>query len=131
MGSRMLIIWGFKRYVSTLAMLTLVCSRCSQPSAHPLRKLITKFTLFWIPLFPTSTKYTLQCTYCGFAQHIPKDEAERLVAQQGQYAGGQYAGGQQPGQGQISPARPYGNQQPYGQQRQDGNQQHPGQLPPA
>jgi hypothetical protein len=74
------VIWGFRRYVTQLAVLTLLCSRCQQPSAHPLRKVVTKLTLFWIPLFPTSTKYVLQCTYCGYGQQIPKDEAERLLA---------------------------------------------------
>lgn len=80
----MFIVWGFKRYVSTLAMLTLVCVGCHQPTAHPLRKVVTKFTLFWVPLFPTSTKYTLQCTFCGYAQQLPTEEAERLLAGQTQ-----------------------------------------------
>jgi zinc-ribbon family len=74
------VIWGFKRYVSALAMLTLVCGHCHRPTAHPLRKVVTKFTLFWIPLFRTSTKYVLQCSYCGVAQTLPEAEAERLMA---------------------------------------------------
>jgi hypothetical protein len=74
------VIWGFKRYVSALAMLTLVCGRCQRPTAHPLRRVVTKFTLFWIPLFPTSTKYVLQCSFCGYTQQVPKEESERLMA---------------------------------------------------
>ncbi len=74
------IIWGFRRYGTQLAMLTLVCGRCQRPTAHPLRKVVTKFTLFWIPLFRTSTKYTLQCTFCGAAQYVTPEEAERLQA---------------------------------------------------
>ncbi len=74
------VIWGFKRYVSNLAMLTLVCGHCHRPTAHPLRKVVTKFTLFWIPLFRTSSKYVLQCSYCGAAQSLPAQEAERLLA---------------------------------------------------
>jgi hypothetical protein len=74
------LIWGFKRYLTQLAMVTLVCGHCQRPSAHPVRKVVTKFTLFWIPLFPTSTKYVLQCTFCGFAQELPREEAERLAA---------------------------------------------------
>jgi hypothetical protein len=73
------IIWGFKRYVSQLAMLTLVCGNCQRPSAHPLRRVVTKFTLFWIPLFRTSTKYTLQCTFCGAGQYVTQEEADRLL----------------------------------------------------
>jgi hypothetical protein len=73
------VIWGFKRYVTALAMLTLVCGHCQRPTAHPLRKVVTKFTLFWIPLFPTSTKYVLQCSFCGYAQQVSKEESERLL----------------------------------------------------
>ena len=72
------VIWGFKRYVTALAMLTLVCGHCQRPTAHPLRKVVTKFTLFWVPLFPTSTKYVLQCSFCGYAQQVSAEEAERL-----------------------------------------------------
>ena len=74
------VIWGFKRYLTQLAMVTLVCGHCQRPTAHPVRKVVTKFTLFWIPLFPTRTKYLLQCTFCGYAQELPREEAERLVA---------------------------------------------------
>jgi hypothetical protein len=74
------IVWGFRRYATQLAMLTLVCGQCQRPTAHPLRRVVTKFTLFWIPLFRTSTKYTLQCTFCGAAQHVTPEEAERLLA---------------------------------------------------
>lgn len=74
------VIWGFKRYVTALAMLTLVCGHCQRPTAHPLRKVVTKFTLFWIPLFPTGTKHVLQCSYCGYAQQVSAEESERLLA---------------------------------------------------
>jgi zinc-ribbon family len=74
------VIWGFKRYVTALAMLTLVCGHCQRPTAHPLRRVVTKFTLFWIPLFPTSTKFVLQCSYCGYSQQVSKEESERLQA---------------------------------------------------
>ncbi|WP_280252027.1 zinc-ribbon domain-containing protein, partial [Nocardia abscessus] len=46
-------------------MITLVCGRCGNPAAHALRKLVTKFTLFFIPLIPLSTKHYLECTWCG------------------------------------------------------------------
>ena len=74
------IIWGFRRYGTQLAMLTLVCGQCQRPTAHPLRRVVTKFTLFWVPLFRTSTRYVLQCTFCGAAQQVTPEEAERLLA---------------------------------------------------
>ncbi|MEU1279124.1 zinc-ribbon domain-containing protein [Streptomyces sp. NPDC005805] len=101
-----MIIFGTKGYLYQLAILTLVCGHCGNPSAHTLRKRVTKFTLFFVPLFPFSTKYATQCTFCGAEQQITKEQAEQLQAQS---AGGGTPG---PGQGQA-PAQPYGQQNPY------------------
>jgi hypothetical protein len=79
-------------------MVTLVCGRCGNPSAHALRKHVSKFTLFFVPLFPFSTKYATQCTFCGAEQRITQEQAEQL---QTQAAGG-------PGQSYGQP-----QQQPY------------------
>jgi hypothetical protein len=76
-----MIIWGTRSYMYQLAMLTLVCGRCGNPAAHALRKRVMKFTLFFIPLFPISTKYFTQCTFCGAQSQVPKEQAEALLAQ--------------------------------------------------
>ncbi|WP_329134382.1 zinc ribbon domain-containing protein [Streptomyces sp. NBC_01476] len=100
-----MIIWGTRSYLYQLAMLTLVCGRCGNPAAHTLRKRVVKFTLFFIPLFPVSTKYSTQCTFCGAQQQLPKEQAEQLQAQA--------AGPVRPQQGQApQQAAPQG-QNPY------------------
>ncbi|MFK0115388.1 zinc-ribbon domain-containing protein [Streptomyces sp. NPDC090994] len=76
-----MIIFGTKGYLYQLAVLTLVCGHCGNPAAHTLRKRVTKFTLFFVPLFPVSTKYTTQCTYCGAERKLTGEETERLRAQ--------------------------------------------------
>ncbi|GAA3437418.1 zinc ribbon domain-containing protein [Kutzneria kofuensis] len=76
-----LLIWGFRRYVQQLLMTMLVCNNCHNPAAHGLRKFTTKFTLFFIPLFPVSSRYQLQCTYCGFVSELSKEQSQALVAQ--------------------------------------------------
>ena len=97
---RRVIIFGTKGYLYQLAILTLVCGQCGNPAAHTLRKRVTKFTLFFVPLFPVSTKYATQCTFCGAEHKVDREQAEQLQAQAA--AGG--SGGQQP----------YGQpQQPY------------------
>ncbi|WP_093799060.1 zinc-ribbon domain-containing protein [Streptomyces sp. Wb2n-11] len=101
-----MIIFGSKSYLYQLAMLTLACGRCGNPAAHTLKKRVSKFTLFFVPLFPFSTKYTTQCTFCGAEQQVSQEQAEQLLAQ----------GGGQGGQGHGSG---------YGQ----APQQHPGQNP--
>lgn len=93
-----MIIFGTKGYLYQLAILTLVCGQCGNPAAHTLRKRVTKFTLFFVPLFPISTKHTTQCTFCGAESKLTKEQAEQLQAQA---AGG--AGGQTHGQPQQQP----------------------------
>ncbi|MFE2043814.1 zinc-ribbon domain-containing protein [Streptomyces sp. NPDC059477] len=76
-----MIIFGTKGYLYQLAILTLVCGRCGNPAAHTLRKHVTKFSLFFIPLFPVSTKYTTQCTFCGAEERVTKEAADHLLTQ--------------------------------------------------
>lgn len=85
----MLIIFGFRRYLEQLAMLTLTCSQCHTSCAHPLSRAVTKFSLFFIPLFPVRSEYLVQCTYCGASSRLTKHQAEDLRRQAWQPTGGQ------------------------------------------
>lgn len=115
-----MIIFGFKSYVTLLATLNLVCPNCHNPAAHRLHKAVRKFTLFFVPLFPVSTKHFLDCTFCGLQRQLTKEEAEQLLAsggQQGyvqpapQQSGYQQSGYQQPQQsGYVQPAPGYRQQ---------------------
>jgi hypothetical protein len=127
----MLIIWGYRRYLQQLAMLTFLCGNCGNPAAHTLSRAVTKFTLFFIPLFPISSKYITQCTFCGANRRVAKEEAMQLQ-QQGAYGtpqpgyGGQPAyPAQPPQQGGYAPQQQTYQQQTYQQQ---GYQQ-PGYAP--
>jgi zinc-ribbon family len=111
----MLLIWGYKRYLQQLAMLTFLCGNCGNPAAHALTRAVTKFTFFFIPLFPLSSKYFTQCTFCGISRRVAKEEALRLQ-QQAAY-GGPPAG--YPAQNGYLP-------QPGHQPQQPGYQQQPG-----
>ncbi|WP_217439524.1 zinc-ribbon domain-containing protein, partial [Nocardia barduliensis] len=61
-------------------MITLICGRCGNPAAHALRKLVTKFTLFFIPLFPLSTKHYSECTWCGASSPLAAPQIPGLLA---------------------------------------------------
>ena len=93
-----MLIWGWRTRIYVLAMTTFLCGRCGNPASHAVRKAVTKFTLFFIPLFPISVKYSAQCTFCGIENRIPKEDAVRLQAQeeQGQQQGAQPGYPQQP-----------------------------------
>ncbi|MFC8986487.1 zinc-ribbon domain-containing protein [Streptomyces sp. NPDC056956] len=98
-----MIIFGTKGYLYRLAILTLVCAQCGNPSAHTLSKRVTKFTLFFVPLFPVSTKYATQCTFCGAEQRVTAEQAEQLQAQGHGQGGPGGPGGQGHGQPQQQP----------------------------
>ncbi|RJO69935.1 zinc-ribbon domain-containing protein [Nocardia panacis] len=94
-----MLIWGWRRYVRTMAMLTLLCGNCHNPAAHALREYVTKFTLFFIPLFPVSTKYDLQCTFCGAQVQVPKQDVAGLMHQANGQAAPQAQFAEHPPQG--------------------------------
>lgn len=77
----MIFIWGWKAYVTLLASGNLVCARCSNPAAHRLHERKNKFTFFWIPLFVTSRKYFLDCTFCGQQTKLTREAADQCAAQ--------------------------------------------------
>ncbi|MGW7439750.1 zinc-ribbon domain-containing protein [Streptomyces sp. NPDC054849] len=92
-----MIIFGTRLYLYQLAILTLTCRHCGNRAAHTLTKRVTKFTLFFVPLFPFSTKYATQCTFCGLEQEVPRQWAEQSQAQAaGAPGGGAYGQSQQP-----------------------------------
>lgn len=77
-----MIIFGTSSKLVQLAMLNLLCGFCGNPSAHGLRKRVTKFSLFFIPLFPIApAKHSMQCTFCGAESELSKENAEQLLAQ--------------------------------------------------
>ncbi|MEU2061007.1 zinc-ribbon domain-containing protein [Streptomyces sp. NPDC013455] len=76
-----MIIFGTRVYLYQLAILMLACRHCNNPAAHTVTKYVTKFTLFFVPLFPISTEYAIQCTFCGMEQEVHKEWAEQWQAQ--------------------------------------------------
>ena len=91
----MLVIFGTKAYVSVLATVMAVCTVCGNPAAQRVDKRVTKFTLFFLPLFPVSTRYTVQCAMCGATTRLDEAEAERRAS-----------GPTRPGGSSVSDAKP-------------------------
>ncbi len=75
----MLLIFGVRGYIRTLAMITLVCGRCGNPAAHRLVERTRKFTLFFIPLFPISKTRAITCTFCGQTSTVTKEQADQYL----------------------------------------------------
>ncbi|ACU37842.1 zinc-ribbon domain-containing protein [Actinosynnema mirum] len=97
-----MVIWGWRTKAFLLGMVTLLCSRCGNPAAQAVHKLVTKFTLFFIPLFPVRIKRVVQCTFCGAEGKLTKEQAEQLIAQ----GAGQPPAQPQPAQQPQQPQHP-------------------------
>lgn len=130
-----MLIWGWRTRVYVLAMTTFLCGQCGNPASHAVRKAVTKFTLFFIPLFPIGVKYTAQCTFCGMENRISKEDAVRLQAQEEQGQSGPQSQGfpqqgfqqhpSQPHPSQPHPSQPQGFPQPQHPSQSFPQQQYP------
>ncbi|MEU4408619.1 zinc-ribbon domain-containing protein [Streptosporangium sp. NPDC023963] len=74
-----MLIFGLRTVARQLGVVTLICRNCGNTAAQVLSRRVTKFSLFFIPLFPVRTRYGMQCTFCAASYTISKDEATRLA----------------------------------------------------
>ncbi|MGI8760895.1 MAG: zinc-ribbon domain-containing protein [Jatrophihabitantaceae bacterium] len=82
-----MLIFGFRSYLRTLGIVTMVCGSCHNPAAHRVVEQVRKFTLFFVPLFPVSKRRSLTCTFCGQASAITAEQAQQYLAGSGSGAG--------------------------------------------
>ena len=74
------LIFGFKTSDRRITASVLFHAYCGATAAQILIKRSTKFSLFFIPLFPVRpARYYLQCTNCGGAQEVDSRDADRLA----------------------------------------------------
>jgi len=79
----MFIIWGFRQSKKELGIVGFFhCNRCNNDSEWRLLKIVSWFTVFFIPLIPYRTKYYAYCPICHDASAISKEEAQRIMAEQ-------------------------------------------------
>lgn len=100
-----MIIFGTRRTVTQLAIVVLVCGFCRRQAAQSVLEAVTKFTLFFIPLFPVRKRYLVQCTACGGAADITAEQAAQYRSAPPAPAPPPYPG--QPGPGHLHPGQPY------------------------
>jgi len=74
------LIFGFKSSDRRLAAPVLLCAYCGATAAQVLVRRTTKFSLFFIPLFPVrAARYFMQCTNCANTQSVDARDVERLT----------------------------------------------------
>jgi len=76
-----MLILGFGVSDVLLGTLVYVCDRCGQNAAHEVVKRVRKFTLFFVPLFPASTRHLDTCTACGRTVELSQQQALAATGQ--------------------------------------------------
>jgi hypothetical protein len=76
-----MLIWGFRTSAQQLAIFVARCALQGHNAAHALVRRRTKFTLFFIPLFPVSTKHILVCSLCGNDTKVEKENVPAALAE--------------------------------------------------
>ncbi len=74
----MLLIFGFRPFFTALATVVFVCNFCGQNVAQQVFKQTNRFTLFFIPLFSTSTKYYVECSNCGGTTELTREQVDNM-----------------------------------------------------
>lgn len=72
------ILYGIRRRSAGVGQLPYVCPRCHQNVPHTVVKMQTKFTLFFIPLFPLGTSYKATCANCQYEEKVTKQQAQQM-----------------------------------------------------
>lgn len=75
-----MIIFGFRSFVKSLAVLTLICRKCQHRAAHRVVQRSRWFTLFFVPLIPLSFTRFTTCTMCAASYKISKENAQQMIA---------------------------------------------------
>lgn len=78
----MLVIFGFRTKREFLRWVAFVCRVCGTSGRMPLVREVTKFSLFFIPLFPIRVKHLVECPNpaCRSTTKLSGEEAARLPA---------------------------------------------------
>lgn len=75
----MFLLFGLSTKLYRLGAPILGCRHCGTTVAQVTSRRVTRFTLFFIPLFPVRVRYGMQCTACGVTSDLSHADADRLA----------------------------------------------------
>lgn len=75
----MLLIFGTRLSEAVINVVRFVCAYCGADAAQNVVKRTNRFTLFFVPLFPVSTKYHNECSNCGGQTELTSAQAQHSL----------------------------------------------------
>lgn len=74
-----MIIFGTRTRANVLAIVRFLCLYCDTSAAQRVYERVSKFTLFFIPLFPYSRKYFVECVNCAATTALDRERVDAYV----------------------------------------------------
>jgi hypothetical protein len=75
----MIFLIGLRRRATRLGTVFLMCSACHTPAAQVLACLRRYFTVFFVPVLPLGSTYTMTCTMCGQCTKVNKEAIDAYL----------------------------------------------------
>lgn len=75
----MILLFGTRASSAILVIVHFVCNYCGKAAAQRVIKSTNRFTVFFIPLFPLSTSYYVECTNCGGQTGLTREQADNAL----------------------------------------------------
>lgn len=75
----MILLIGVTASESVLATVSFVCNYCNTAASQEVYQRVSRFTLFFLPLFPVSTRYYVQCSNCGGTTRLTREQAHHSL----------------------------------------------------
>lgn len=72
----MILLFGTRASLALLSVVTFACGYCDKSVAQRIVKRVNRFTLFFVPLFPVSTTYLVECSNCRGTTPLTREQAE-------------------------------------------------------
>ena len=74
-----MIIFGYRQTMRELGTLVMRCRHCGMQGWHRIYRLISWFTLFFVPVLPVWVSRVAFCGTCGLKAKLSKAEADALL----------------------------------------------------
>jgi hypothetical protein len=75
-----MILFGVRSTRNRLGTVIAECPQCHQTCSQSIARVRRWFTLFFIPIFPVSTKHLTVCSMCSGSARVDRAHAEHLAS---------------------------------------------------
>lgn len=75
----MFLLFGTRLVAAVVFAVTFVCGHCGVAATQRVLREQNKVTLFFVPLFSLGTSWAVECSNCGIATPLTREQAEHSM----------------------------------------------------